>query len=156
MNWIDIAFGCISCISVIVAAKAAIASAKAAKKTYEMAKLANDRENRLCNAANLAMELSADKNTNDSYTLTIYNDGNAYADDLEITSDTLKFNEYYEVGEYISTKYSIGLLRKGCNCVISVKTDDFPGLPFYVTAQWRDDFKEKNEKKFCVWKGNND
>lgn len=143
LNWLNENAGIISCLATLSAMVSLIVAIKT-----------NRRENKLANAAKLVMELSADKNTTDSYTLTIYNDSNACANNLEISSDTLKFNECYDIGDYRLTKYSVGLLRKGIPYEVSVKTDVCCLQPFYVTARWNDDYKEKNEKVFCVWNGN--
>ena len=139
-------------------AAAAVASAFAAFFSLIVAIKANRRENRLCNAANLVLELSLVDAGNSIYKITVFNDGNACAKELEINvekDEEIKDENGCVVKNKKSFDYHyLGVLRKATSKEVSIKIDSFPNEPIYVIARWKDDFNKffKHRMKCSVRK----
>ena len=141
MCWIDITTGFFSCC-------AAIATAIIACKTYKIAKMADDRENRICYAAQLFAEKEYVGRDKVSHKLIISNEG-SYARKIEVTLNGAFYvdDNCLNLNDKKVSSNTIEFLKKGGKEAFDIKIDPtFDGKPIMVKLEWEDGYKLANVK----------
>ena len=139
---------CTNVITSLITCVTAIVTVIIAYKTHKIAEMANDRENRICYAAQLFAEKEYVGRDKVSHKLIISNEGSC-ARKIGVTLKGAFFvdDSCLKLSNGIVLFSKIDLLRKGGKEAFDIKIDPtFDGKPIMVKLEWEDGYKLANVK----------